>query len=1228
MELFQREKKSKENKGFDFISVCQINLNKSKAATTELSLSMSDVALIQEPYVSRGKVRLLESTAGHILASNNNPRAAIYVRKRLQPWLVENFTDRDICVCTLDIDGEPWYLASVYLDILLDIKQNAKLSDLIDFCRTKKIPLVLGLDTNAHSYLWESSDTNGRGEDLEEIIFEKDLTVLNRGNVCTFQTERARSIIDVTLVNAYAAQHCSFEDWEVTDKATFSDHRRIEFSLGASPEEVREARNFKKANWARFKQALADCEWGFLGGQSQESNFPVTEDTLNETYVCFEGAIRTALDKACPLRQVKPKGLHPWWSDALTQMRVELRYLERKQKNSSLDRWRFVEARMEYKKAILAAKRDSWKDFCTRAEGAKSISKLVHILEGDKIRRVSLLNKEGNPTTTPGESLDVLLETHFPNHKRAEVNLLEASQVIDCPREVEEYITAQRVRLALDSFGPYKAAGPDGFPPCVLKNLTGEAIEHLAKIYRYSIKTGWLPESWRRMKVVFIPKQGKSSYADAKAYRPITLSNFLLKCMERIIQWFLLEKVIQMPLVSQHAYTRGLSCETALSTVVDMAERMIHQGKYLLMVSLDCSGAFDCIRFSSARKALENHGVPGAIVTWYENILRARQVSADLQGTKKTITPTQGSPQGGILSPLVWNLVMDSLLTQFSGGAVKVVGYADDILLMIGGKVPSVMGQLMQKALDKVLTWGNEHGLSFNPSKTQTVMFNRARKNKIFEPPLRLGDSALVYSEDLNYLGVLINKRLSWTKHIEERYRKCIRLLQKVKTIVSADWGLTPERLRWIYTAIVRPKLTYGCIVWGSELGKQQTRRLERIQRLILRLMCSPLRSTGTASLEVIMDMIPLDLFVGEVAAKARLRTRNKVPKTWDGCGDRSKIRRALGHQRIWDDHLERCGLEGRLGAEPTTFNWLENRSVKEAGFDIFTDGSKIDGKVGFGFAATQNGYVVHEESGHLNDEATVFQAELVAIQSALLWLISNPPKLKGEEGIIHSDSQAAIGAIFSPLAHLDLVRNIHLLLGQVGAERSLEIRWVKGHSDVTGNELADYLAKEGALYDEGQTREVPKSLESLKKQVHDYWANVWQQRWSALSSCKITKWFLPDVNHSGKNTVKKLSKRELNVVVQATSGHGLFRSHLGKWVEDIDVTCPLCLEGEEEPLHLWSDCPALSYERWEKARKSKEGEVILPILKFFSSGRINRLMKKNAQLLEARRAGQLSRTY
>ena len=77
----------------------------------------------------------------------------------------------------------------------------------------------------------------------------------------------------------------------------------------------------------------------------------------------------------------------------------------------------------------------------------------------------------------------------------------------------------------------------------------------------------------------------------------------------------------------------------------------------------------------------------------------------------------------------------------------------------------------------------------------------------------------------------------------------------------------------------------------------------------------------------------------------------------------------------------------------------------------IYTDASKKDTDTGYAFMASRED--LGEGGGALGD-TSVFQAEVVAIQAALLWLISNPNKLKGMKVKLWTDSQFALQSIFS----------------------------------------------------------------------------------------------------------------------------------------------------------------------------------------------------------------------
>ncbi len=255
-----------------------------------------------------------------------------------------------------------------------------------------------------------------------------------------------------------------------------------------------------------------------------------------------------------------------------------------------------------------------------------------------------------------------------------------------------------------------------------------------------------------------------------------------------------------MPLRSTYS-NGGLGTETALSSLADLVESAFYRGKKSLVVSLDCSGAFDRIKFSSAKKALDAAGAPTMIAGLYNKVLTGRLVSADLQGAHNTIIPTMGSPQGGILSPLVWNLVMNSLLSIFPREGVKAIGYTD-VILIVNGDDPITMASLMERALKRVCEWGDYLGLTFNPDKTTTVMFHRGRKRD-YSPKLYMGGRQLQYSDKMTYLGITFSKRLSWTDHIKSRVRKCTFLLNKTKNLVGKEWGKTPARALWLFEAII-----------------------------------------------------------------------------------------------------------------------------------------------------------------------------------------------------------------------------------------------------------------------------------------------------------------------------------------------------------------------------------------------------------------------------------------
>ena len=71
--------------------------------------------------------------------------------------------------------------------------------------------------------------------------------------------------------------------------------------------------------------------------------------------------------------------------------------------------------------------------------------------------------------------------------------------------------------------------------PIILQRSLDRITNTLVAIYRASFKLCYLSDDWNRVRVIFLPKPGKSDNCNAESFRPICLSAFLLKSMERLV---------------------------------------------------------------------------------------------------------------------------------------------------------------------------------------------------------------------------------------------------------------------------------------------------------------------------------------------------------------------------------------------------------------------------------------------------------------------------------------------------------------------------------------------------------------------------------------------------------------------------------------------------------------------------------------------------------------------
>lgn len=195
----------------------------------------------------------------------------------------------------------------------------------------------------------------------------------------------------------------------------------------------------------------------------------------------------------------------------------------------------------------------------------------------------------------------------------------------------------------------------------------------------------------------------------------------MLKTMERVISDHI-ERVTlsRKPLHnSQHAYRVGRSTDFALHQVMRVAEDELACVGTALAIFMDIEGAFDKISIDKIKTGLIKRVVNPQIAKWVIGMLENRAVNVQLGSTKLRAGVRGGCPQGGVLSPLLWNITVDSLLEQLAATKMHVVGYADDVAVIARGKFMSTVTDIMRKGRQIVEVWCQEQGLAVNaPSRT------------------------------------------------------------------------------------------------------------------------------------------------------------------------------------------------------------------------------------------------------------------------------------------------------------------------------------------------------------------------------------------------------------------------------------------------------------------------------------------------------------------------------
>ena len=212
----------------------------------------------------------------------------------------------------------------------------------------------------------------------------------------------------------------------------------------------------------------------------------------------------------------------------------------------------------------------------------------------------------------------------------------------------------------------------------------------------------------------------------------------------------------------------------------------------------------------------------------------------------------------GLLSTLLFLLYINDIHT--CSDTFNFYLFADDTNILYANKNLRSLEATVNSELKKLYLWLASNKLALNTKKTNFVIFHPYQKSVDYLPQLKIFDTdtnqyvSLEMKNYVKYLGILIDKNLSWKIHIDNvatKLSKTVGLIAKLRHFVPQHTLLN------IYRALILPYLSYGLIVWG-QASKTHLTKILLLQKKVIRFIFFANRKVHAIPLFIDANILPI----------------------------------------------------------------------------------------------------------------------------------------------------------------------------------------------------------------------------------------------------------------------------------------------------------------------------------------------------------------------------------
>ena len=334
-------------------------------------------------------------------------------------------------------------------------------------------------------------------------------------------------------------------------------------------------------------------------------------------------------------------------------------------------------------------------------------------------------------------------------------------------------------------------------------------------MFNNCVSNNKIPKLWRKARVIALLKPGKDP-ASPKSYRPISLLCHTYKLFERLLLNRIARFVDEHLIPEQAGFRPGKSCTGQLLNLTQFIEDGFEEGLITGAAFVDLSAAYDTVNHRILTRKLFELTKDVKLTELILNLLSNRRFYVDLKGKRsRWRTQKNGLPQGSVLAPLLFNVYTND---QPIHPDTRSFLYADDLCIASQKSSFEEVEKALSDALADLDPYYALNHLRANPEKTQISAFHLKNRETDRQLRIRWYGKWLTHSHKPVYLGVTLDRTLTYKDHITNTKAKVSSRNSILKKLANTKWGTDASTIRTTALALCFSAAEYASPVWSRSV--------------------------------------------------------------------------------------------------------------------------------------------------------------------------------------------------------------------------------------------------------------------------------------------------------------------------------------------------------------------------------------------------------------------------